>query len=80
MAYFVKESHMVGNFNGTKKFAAEIFADEETDLPDYDDCTGIDGELTLGSVALVVKSGEACALSTDGKWYRQSDGSEVTTS
>ena len=77
MAYFVRDSFVVGKFDGVKKIAVELVADEESDLPAYNEWT--DGELTLGSLALVVKSGELCALSSDGKWYRQSDGSEVTS-
>lgn len=77
MACFVRDSFMVGKFDGVKKLAVELIADEESDLPAYDGWG--DGELTLGSIALIVKSGELCALSSDGKWYRQSDGSEVTS-
>jgi len=67
--YFVHESHMVGNFSGTKKFAAVIFADEKTDLPAYNECAGIDGELTLGSIALVASEATFYTMTSDGEWH-----------
>lgn len=35
-------------------------------------------ELGFGSVALCGKDGEVCMLMSDGKWYKQSTGTEVT--
>lgn len=34
--------------------------------------------LGFGSVALCGKDGEVCMLMSDGKWYKQSTGTEVT--
>ena len=34
--------------------------------------------LEFGTVALAGKDGEACMLMSDGKWYKQSTGTEVT--
>lgn len=32
----------------------------------------------FGSLALAMKDGEVCSLASDSKWYKVSDGTEVT--
>lgn len=65
IAYVNEKSHIIG----------EIFVDEMSELPSAD---GIDGyELTQGTVAYVIKSGELYILGGDGKWYDTS-GKEIS--
>lgn len=52
----------------------EIDVDTASELPDGE----IDGiVIAHGSIAHIVTTGEFYALSGDGKWYNQSDGSAV---
>lgn len=51
--YFVKEQYSRGRFDGVNKIAAVIDADIFTELPEYNNCKGVDGELTLGTIAFV---------------------------
>ena len=62
--------------DGKEVWRASINADNCADLVGV---TEIDGrKLHPGSVALCGKDGEACYLATDGKWYKQKNGTEVT--
>ena len=66
--YIVKEQHLVGVFNGVKKYSAFIQADTSSDLPTYTECNGIDGELTLGTSAVVAEDGTKYLMNSNGEW------------
>lgn len=80
MAYFVRDSFMVGKFDGVNKIAAVIDADTASDLPEYNDCTGVDGELTLGTIAFVADEVAFYALTSDGEWHKQGEEPESNKS
>ena len=63
--------------DGKEHFRAELLADYSSDLVGL---TELDNKVfEYGSVCLCGKESEACVLMFDGKWYKQSNGSEVTT-
>ena len=76
--YLVKSQYSVGKINGVNKIIAEIYADTEADLPDYDKCKGVDGELFLGSLCYAVQDAEMYALNSNGVWYQTSEAKAVT--
>lgn len=62
--------------DGKEHFRAELLADYCSDLVGL---TELDNRVfEPGSVALCGKEPDACVLMFDGKWYRQSNGNEVT--
>lgn len=71
--YFVREQYSRGMFNGVNKIAAVIDADTAEDLPAYNDCTGVDGELTLGTVGFVAAEVAFYAMTSDGEWHKQGE-------
>lgn len=71
--YFVREQYSRGKFDGVNKIAAVIDADTSTELPEYNDCTGVDGELTLGTIAFVAEEVAFYALTSDGEWHKQGE-------
>lgn len=80
MAYFVKDQYVVGKFNNVTKVAAVINADSASDLPSYDNCNGVDGELTLGTIAFVADEVEFYGLTSDGTWHKHGEkSSSVST-
>lgn len=68
--YFVKEQHSIGKYNGVNKVAAQILADTADDLPEYNDCSGVDGELSLGTFALTA-DGKLFSINSSGTWIEQ---------
>lgn len=61
------------------RVAAELFADEVSDLPETE---GIDGyTLSIGSIAYVITTGELYVLGSDGQWYanQSSSAADVQT-
>ena len=74
--YIVKEQHLVGVFNGVKKYSAHIQADSVSDLPSYLNCKGIDGELTLGTSAIIADDGTKYLMNSSGEW-KESNFSEA---
>lgn len=71
--YFVREQYSRGKFNGVNKVAAVIDADTASDLPAYNACKGVDGELTLGTIAFVAEEVAFYALTSDGEWHKQGE-------
>lgn len=66
--------HVLAYRNGISHIIGEVFIDDVSELPEKD---GINGyELTQGSIAYVIKSGEIYVMGGDGKWY-DSNGKEV---
>lgn len=73
--YFVKEQYSRGKINGVNKIAAVIDADTASDLPEYNNCRGIDGELTLGTIAFVADEVVFYGLTSSGVWHKQGEDS-----
>lgn len=71
--YLVREQYSRGKFDGVNKIAAVIDADTSAELPEYNDCTGVDGELTLGTIAFVAEEVAFYALTSDGEWHKQGE-------
>lgn len=71
--YFVREQYSRGKFDGVNKIAAVIDVDTSAELPEYNDCTGVDGELTLGTIAFVAEEVAFYALTSDGEWHKQGE-------
>ena len=71
--YYVRDQFVQEKKNGVNKIAAVIDADTFTDLPAYNECKGVDGELTVGTVALVAD--ECCfySLTSSGTWNKKED-------
>lgn len=66
--------HVLAYRNGISHIIGEVFIDDVSELPEKD---GINGyELTQGSIAYVIKSGEIYVMGGDEKWYDTS-GKEV---
>lgn len=78
--YFVREQYSRGKFEGVNKVAAVIDADTSAELPEYNDCTGVDGELTLGTIAFVAEEVAFYALTSDGEWHKQGEESNSNKS
>lgn len=76
MAYYIRDFYVVGKFDGVTKVAATINADTADDLPDYNDCNGVDGELTLGTIAFVADEVEFYGLTSDGTWHKHGEEDE----
>lgn len=74
--YFVRDQYSRGKINGVNKIAAVIDADTASDLPDYDNCNGVDGELTLGTIAFVADEVEFYGLTSDGTWHKHGEESD----
>ena len=68
--YLVTSQSTVGVFNGVKKVQATIIADSSSDLPTYNNCKGVDGELTLGSMAFIAGSGDVYSMTSNGIWHK----------
>ena len=66
--YLVNSQQTIGVIEGKKKVQVTIVADTASDLPEYNKCNGVDGELTLGSMAFVTGSGKAYAMTSNGTW------------
>lgn len=66
--YFVKDQTQIGVFNGVKKIAAYIYADTVDDLPVYNHCNQVDGELSIGTRAVVAADGSKYMMSSSGEW------------
>lgn len=75
--YLVKEQHSIGTFNGVNKIAAVIDADTVSDLPLYNSCNGVDGELSLGTVATVVSEGTKYLMNSSGEWKEANFGEAI---
>lgn len=75
--YYVKDSYVVGVVNGVKKISAVIDADTASDLPAYNNCKGIDGELTLGTTAVVVSEGTRYLMNSSGEWKEANFGEAI---
>lgn len=75
--YYVKDQHCIGIFNGVKKVSAEIYADTLSDLPAYNNCNGVDGELTLGTTAVIAGSGDKYMLNSTGEWNEVNFGKAI---
>ena len=73
--YFVRDQYSRGKINGVNKIAAVIDSDTASDLPDYDNCNGVDGELTLGTIAFVADEVEFYGLTSDGTWHKRGEDS-----
>lgn len=71
--YFVRDQYSRGKINGVNKIAAVIDADTASDLPDYNNCKGVDGELTLGTIAFVASEVEFYGLTSDGVWHKRGE-------
>lgn len=71
--YFVGDQYSRGKINGVNKIAAVIDADTASDLPDYNNCKGVDGELTLGTIAFVASEVEFYGLTSDGVWHKRGE-------
>lgn len=71
--YFVRNQYSRGKINGVNKISAVIDADTASDLPAYDACKGVDGELTLGTIAFVADEVAFYALTSDGEWHKQGE-------
>lgn len=72
-----KSLYLYRDASGKQHIRAQIVAgtcSELAGVTEIDDMT-----FEYGSAALCGKEGELCVLLEDGKWYKQSDGSEVTT-
>lgn len=78
--YFVREQYSRGKFDGVNKIAAVIDADTAEDLPEYNDCTGVDGELTLGTIGFVAAEVAFYAMTSDGEWHKQGEEPDSTKS
>ena len=78
--YLVREQYSRGKFNGVNKIAAVIDADTSAELPEYNDCIGVDGELTLGTIAFVAEEVAFYALTSDGEWHKQGEEPNSTKS
>ena len=61
---------------GAGKYMAQLIADSPDELAGVTAVDGID--LDFGSLAFCGRDGEVCSLMSNGKWYKVSDGSEVT--
>lgn len=71
-----KSLYLYRDADGKQHCRAEIVCDTCSELVGVVDYGGI--YFDFGSVALVAKDGEVCVLASDNKWYKQSNGSEVT--
>ena len=78
--YFVREQYSRGKFENVNKIAAVIDADTASDLPAYNACKGVDGELTLGTIAFVADEVAFYALTSDGEWHKQGEESNSNKS
>ena len=62
--------------NGAQHIRGELISDTCAELAGV---TSVNGAvLEFGSLAFCGKDGEICAYMSDSKWYKVSDGSEVT--
>lgn len=77
--YFVRDQYSRGIINGVNKITAVIDADTADDLPDYNDCNGVDGELTLGTIAFVANEVEFYGLTSDGTWHKHGEESDSSS-
>ena len=66
--YFVKDQTQIGIFDGVKKIAAYIYADTVDDLPAYNHCRQVDGELSIGTRAVVAADGSKYMMNSSGEW------------
>lgn len=71
-----KSEYLYRDVSGKQHMRAGIIADTCAELADVTELDGV--ILGFGSVALCGKDGEVCMLMSDGKWYKQSSGTEVT--
>lgn len=78
--YFVREQYSRGRFESANKIAAVIDADTASDLPAYNACKGVDGELTLGTIAFVADEVKFYGMTSDGEWHKQGEESNSNKS
>ena len=62
--------------DGKQHYVVQLVADTCAELVDVTELNGI--AFDFGSLAFCGKDGEVCSLMSDSKWYKVSDGSEVT--
>ena len=73
--YLVTSKSIIGVFSGVTKVQATIIADTASDLPAYNNCKGVDGELTLGSMAFIASTGKVHSMTSNGVWHEVGGGS-----
>ena len=71
-----KSQYIKRDSNGREHWHAALIADTTAELVGV---TGLRNTIfEQGSAAVCIKNAEVCVLGSDNKWYKQSDGSEVT--
>jgi hypothetical protein len=63
--------------DGKKECVAELISDTLSEIANLSELGNV--VFLFGSKALAGKEGEVAVFVSDGKWYRQSTGSEVTS-
>ena len=72
----IKKNNFIGFVENKEKIDAEIFIDEESELPaqQYDRYI-----FSHGSLAYVIKTGGLYVMGSDGIWYNSEDGTSAST-
>ena len=73
------KSYFVGrDKDGKEHFRATLISDTCEELVGVTTLKDGKNILDFGSIAICGKAGEICMLMSDSKWYKQSNGQEVT--